>query len=124
MAQLIKKVGGMVIRAFKSTAEFDKQWKHMSLNDDDQRKLEKELLDNPKKGTVIPGTGRLRKVRFAPDGKGKSGGVRVLYVDFMLYEIIYLITAYPKTETVDIAQEERRIFKQYIDRIEHALGGK
>jgi len=112
-----------VIRAFKSTTEFDKQWKHMHLDDEDQRDLELELLDNPKKGVIIPGTGRLRKIRFAPDGQGKSGGVRVLYVDFTLYGIIYLITAYPKSETEDITQEERRIFKQYIDRIEQTLGG-
>jgi len=111
-------------RAFKMTEEFDKQWKRMGLGDDDQRKLEQEILDNPQIGSVVKGTGRLRKMRFALEGKGKSGGSRVLYVDFVVYGIIYLITAYPKSEKESITPEERRIFKQFIDQIERALGGE
>lgn len=110
-------------RGFKRTEEFDKEWTNMGLDDEEQRKLEQVLLDNPKAGAVIPGTGRLRKVRYAPAGMGKSGGVRILYVDFELNGIVYFITAYHKSEKDDISQEERRIFKQYISRLQQALGG-
>ena len=111
-------------RGFKRTEEFDKEWANMGLDDEEQRKLEQMLLDNPKAGAVIPGTGRLRKMRYAPGGKGKSGGIRILYVDFEAYGIVYLITTYPKSEKDDISQEERRIFKQYINRLQQALGGR
>jgi hypothetical protein len=111
-------------RAFKITEEFDRQWEHMGLNDDDLRRLERELLDNPKAGVVIQGTGRLRKMRFAFEKKGKSGSSRVLYVDFTGHGIIYLITAYPKNEKDDITQKERRLFKQFIDQLEKTLGGE
>lgn len=42
------------------------------------------------------GTGGVRKMRFAFEEKGKSGSVRIIYVDFEVYEKIFLITAYPK----------------------------
>ena len=43
------------------TAEFDRQWKAMHLDDNDLNRLQQEILNNPKIGSVIRGTGRLRK---------------------------------------------------------------
>lgn len=57
-----------------------------------------ELLSNPSGYPVIKGTGGLRKIRFSFENEGKSGGVRVCYVDFVVEETIYLITVYPKSE--------------------------
>ena len=57
----------------------------MGLNDEDRRKLENEIANNPSIGKVIRGTGGLRKMRFALGGSGKSGGTRILYVDFVVY---------------------------------------
>lgn len=57
----------------------------------------------------MQGTGGLRKVRFALENRGKSGSVRVVYVDFVVYETIYLITAYTKNEkTILVNQNEMR----------------
>jgi hypothetical protein len=111
-------------RLFISTSNFDKRWAEMGLSDEDLRKLENEIIINPKIGKIIKGTGKLRKMRFAIDGKGKSGGARVLYVDFVVYEKIYLVYAYPKSEQDDITDEERKQFKKLIDQIEKDLGGK
>ncbi len=43
-------------------------------------------------------TGGVRKMRFAFEDRGKSGSVRVIYIDFEVYEKIFLLTAYPKSE--------------------------
>ena len=49
------------------------------------KSLQEELTVNPSKGDVIQGTGGLRKIRFAFENRGKSGSVRVCYVDFVVY---------------------------------------
>ncbi|GHU34699.1 toxin RelE [Clostridia bacterium] len=104
-------------REFILMPEFERQWKNMDLDDDDLSRFEEEILRNPATGSVISGTGGLRKVRFAYDGKGKSGSVRVLYVDFVVSEQILLIYAYPKNKKATITKEERNSFKKLITTI-------
>ena len=72
-------------RTFIQTAEFSKCWDYLGLDDDDLRRLEYEILSNPKAGPVIRGTGKLRKMRFAFDGRGKSRSARVCYVPVKTY---------------------------------------
>ena len=104
--------------------EFDRQWKSMDLDDNDLRRLQEELLLNPEKGDVMQGTGGLRKLRFAFEGKGKSGSVRVCYVDFVVYESIYLITAYPKSEKDNLSKAERNNIAKMINALEATLSEK
>ena len=111
-------------RTFFSSLEFDKQWKRMGLDDEDKRRLENEIANNPKTGAVIRGTGGLRKMRFTLDGIGKRGGSRVLYVDYVVFERIYLITAYPKGEKDDITRSERELYRKMIEQTERELGRK
>lgn len=92
----------------------------MGLNDDDLKRLQEELLADPKIGAVIRGTGGVRKMRFAFEQRGKSGSIRVIYVDFEIYEKIFLITAYPKSEKDNLTDAERNEIKQMI----HALEGQ
>lgn len=60
-------------RTFIQTDEFLKNWQKLGLSDDDLRRLEYAIMMNPKVGSVIPGTGKLRKMRFAYENRGKSG---------------------------------------------------
>ncbi|WP_147539333.1 type II toxin-antitoxin system RelE/ParE family toxin [Anaerotruncus rubiinfantis] len=108
-------------REFVLMPEFERQWADMGLDDQDLRRLQEMLLLNPQAGPVMQGTGRLRKMRFAYGNKGKSGSARVAYVDFLLYEKIYLITAYPKNQKDNLSKEERNIVKQLIEQLEAAL---
>ena len=85
-------------RTFVELPIFRARWKEMGLNDEDLKRLQEELLSDPKVGAVMRGTGGVRKMRFAFEQRGKSGSVRVIYVDFEIYEKIFLITAYPKNE--------------------------
>ena len=60
-------------------------------------------------------------MRFALEGKGKSSSVRVLYVDFVVFEKIYLITAYPKSQKINLTRAERNIIKKLIIELERTL---
>ena len=93
---------------------FRKRWEEIGLNDDDLRRLQLVLLENPEAGVMMQGTGGLRKIRFALQGKGKSGGARVCYVVFVEFEMIYLITAFTKDEQDNLSQEEKNILKKRI----------
>ena len=67
-------------RTFIEVPLFTKKWKELGLTDEDLRDLQNILLQNPKSGDVIQGTGGLRKIRIPMKGRGKSGGSRVIYV--------------------------------------------
>ena len=112
------------MREFILMPEFDRQWERLGFDDNDLRKLEEVLSKNPKLGKVIKGTGGLRKVRFAFEKRGKSGSVRILYVDIVIAETLYLITAYAKGDKADISEAEKKIFKQLISEIKKVQGGK
>jgi hypothetical protein len=101
--------------------EFDKMCAKIGLNDQDLKSLQLEILSTPKAGAVIRGTGGLRKMRFALEGKGKSSSIRVLYVDFVIFEKVYLITAYPKSQKINLSEAERNDIKKLITQLERTL---
>ena len=110
-------------RTFIQTDEFIKNWERLGLTDDDLRRLELEIMKNPQVGPVIQGTGKLRKMRFAFENKGKSGSSRVCYVDFLIHETVYLITVYSNNEKDNLSKAERNEIKKFIDILEKRLGG-
>ncbi|MBR3025436.1 MAG: type II toxin-antitoxin system RelE/ParE family toxin [Oscillospiraceae bacterium] len=110
-------------RTFIMTKEFDKNWKTMNLTDSDLKALQEELILNPTKGDLMQGTGGLRKLRIAFEGKGKSGSGRVCYVDFAVFDKIYLITAYPKNEKDNLSKAERNAIANMIAQLEKSLKG-
>lgn len=108
-------------RTFIQTSEFTKQWAALGFDDNDLRQLELVLLQNPKTGPVMQGTGGLRKMRFAFGNRGKSGSVRVCYVDFVLAETIYLITCYPKDKKDNLTAAEKNAVKRIIEALDREL---
>jgi hypothetical protein len=66
------------------------------LSDNDRRALEAQLCDQPDAGAVIRGSGGFRKLRYALEGAGKSGGVRVIYFLDEGCERVYMILVYAK----------------------------
>ena len=81
-------------REFIILPEFEKRWKRFELFDDDLRKLQEYLCINPEAGNLIQKTGGLRKLRWALSGKGKSSGIRVLYVDLASFEKLGNLSKY------------------------------
>ena len=111
-------------RTFVELPIFRTRWKEMGLTDDDLKRLQEQLLADPKVGAVMQGTGGVRKMRFAFEKRGKSGSVRVIYVDFEVYEKIFLITAYSKGEKDNLTDSEKKEIKQLIGTLERQLEGK
>lgn len=111
-------------REFIILPSFDREWERMGMTDENLKVLQEELTIDPKKGVPITGTGGLRKIRVAFDGRGKSGSVRVCYVDFEVYEQIYLITAYPKNEKDNLSKEEKNNIKTLIKLLERTIKNK
>ena len=69
---------------------------------------------NPEAGAVIPETGGVRKVRWAAQGKGKSGGVRVIYYFHSEAFPLFLLTVYAKNQKANLTKAERNEFKHLI----------
>ena len=101
--------------------EFDRKWTDMGLTDKELKALQEELTINPTKGDVMQGNGGLRKILIAFDGRGKNGSARVCYIDFAVYERIYLITAYAKDEKDNLSKSERNEVKKLIKILEATI---
>ena len=105
-------------RIFVELPSFIARWKALGLSDEDLLRLEIELLSNPKIGAVMKGTGGVRKVRFAFEDRGKSGSVRVIYIDFEVYEKIFLLTAYAKSTQDNLTKGERNDLRGLVELLE------
>src|SRR3989442_16014993 len=76
------------------------------LDDDELFELLEWLVVHPEAGKVIPGSGGLRKLRWAAKGRGKRGGLRVIYFWWLADDKILLLDIYAKSEKVDLATDE------------------
>lgn len=81
------------------------------------RELQEELMKNPEAGDVIKSTGGLRKIRFADErrGKGKRGGLRVIYFWKDEDEQFWLFTVYDKDEADDLTPAQCKLLKQRLE---------
>ena len=102
-------------RTFIEVPIFTKKWRELGLTDENLRELENILLENPKAGVPIQGTGGLRKIRRPIENKGKRGGGRVIYVDIEVKDIIYFINVYTKNEKDDLTEDEKKAFKMIVN---------
>ena len=104
-------------RIFVEVPLFTRRWESLGFNDDDLLNLQNLLLENPSSGVIMEGTGGIRKIRFAFPDRGKSGSVRVCYVDFGEYEILYLITVFSKDKQSNLTQKEKNILKNLVKQL-------
>jgi hypothetical protein len=88
------------------------------LDDQDYRELQQALLRDPQKGDLMPGTGGFRKVRWqdARRGKGRLGGLRIIYYYLTADNQIWFFTLYDKSEAIDLTSDEKKQLKQAIQR--------
>jgi hypothetical protein len=84
------------------------------LADDEYRGLQNELMEDPERGDLIKGGGGIRKVRYAVQGRGKSGGVRVIYYWIKDNHQIYMLVAYPKSKKDNLSDKEVAILHEFV----------
>ena len=86
------------------------------LDDESFSALQAALVADPEAGDVIRDTGGLRKVRFADSrrGKGKRGGLRVIYYWWVPGRQFWLFTLYGKGEVSDLTAEQRKVVREVL----------
>jgi len=78
------------------------------------RELQRTLLASPNSGSLIVGTGGLRKLRWGAGERGKRGGVRVIYFPLPRRSVILLLLLYPKNEQEDLTAAQRRVLRAVV----------
>lgn len=80
------------------------------------------LSVNPKAGDLIEGAGGVRKLRWAREGMGKRGGVRIIYCFHSERMPLYLLTLFAKNERSDLSMAERTFLASLVKRLVAASG--
>jgi hypothetical protein len=102
-------------KTFVETREFT-EWVNKYLSDEALADLQRELLNDPEAGSVMPGCGGLRKVRVADSrrGKGKRSGARVIYLHIEDQDQIHLITVYGKDQRDDLSADDQKLYRHLV----------
>jgi hypothetical protein len=87
------------------------------LSDDEYAELQQVLVASPRAGDVIPGSGGLRKMRWAIQGRGKRGGARLIYYHLVSRDQFYRLLIYTKSEQDDLSPEQLRTLKKAVEAI-------
>ena len=98
---------------FSETAVFTRQITSL-LSDDELSALQWVLMGNPERGDLIRGSGGLRKIRWAGSGRGKRGGLRIIYYWHVPGSTILFLLAYPKNEQEDLTPAQLKVLKSII----------
>lgn len=85
------------------------------LTDDEYAQVQRTLIEVPESGSLVPGSGGVRKLRWAQPGRGKRGGIRVIYYAKTRAGIIWMLTIYAKNEEENIPAHVLRKIKEEID---------
>ena len=102
-------------QAFARSAE--KIW-----GEDERTELIDFVAHNPEAGDVIPGTGGVRKLRWARSGSGKRDGARVVYFYYRPDCPLYLLLAYAKAQATDLTEDEKKAAAAFAATIKAASG--
>uniref|UniRef100_A0A7C4RUB5 Type II toxin-antitoxin system RelE/ParE family toxin n=1 Tax=Desulfatirhabdium butyrativorans TaxID=340467 RepID=A0A7C4RUB5_9BACT len=85
------------------------------LSDEEYRELQMALINRPQLGSIIPGSGGLRKMQWAFSGRGKRGGVRVIYYWAVNKEQILMLFMYPKHERDDLTPSQIKVLRAIVE---------
>jgi hypothetical protein len=86
------------------------------MSDDEYKDLQEALVTRPEMGALIKNSGGLRKVRWSLEGRGKSGGVRVIYYWMSADEQLYMLLAYPKNEQENLTDAQVSVLRKIVER--------
>jgi len=102
------------------------RWVVDYLMDEDYRRLQHLLVTNPQAGSVMPGCGGLRKLRFRDPkrGKGTRGGLRIIYLYIAEKHWVFLLDIYGKDEKDDLSGEEKTVLARLAAKIKERAKGR
>jgi len=110
-----------VKRTFKELPEFTRLVKSGKISDELLKDLQNDIMTVG--GDTIGGTGGLIKIRAPGSGRGKSGGLRVIYADYAAQGVAVLVVAYSKNVKVELSGEEKRILRGLKQRLDKQIHG-
>jgi len=87
------------------------------LSDDEYAKMQTDLVEDPESGDLINGGGGIHKLRYTLRGRGKSGGVRVIYYWLKSTSMIYLLVVYPKSKKDNLTDKETAILREFVKKL-------
>ena len=96
------------------TSVFSRQVQTL-LTDDEYRRLQEALVSNPEMGAIIPGSAGLRKVRWSLRGRGKRGGVRIIYYWAVSKSQILMLLLYSKNEQDNLTPDQVKILRRIME---------
>jgi mRNA-degrading endonuclease RelE of RelBE toxin-antitoxin system len=85
------------------------------MSEGDYRQLQSALVIRPDMGDLIPGSGGLRKLRWRIPGRGKRGGVRVIYYWATSREEIWMLLAYAKAKKEDLSPQQLKLLRRIVE---------
>lgn len=85
------------------------------LADEEYRRLQAALVNRPQAGAIIRGSGGLRKVRWAGSGRGKRGGVRIIYYWAAEQAQLLMLFIFAKNERDDLSPDQLKILRTIVE---------
>ncbi len=92
------------------------------MSDDERSEAISMIAANPECGNLIPGGGGIRKVRFAIGGKGKSGGVRIIYYFHNKRVPVFLLAVFAKNDQANLTRAETNMLGNAAKMLAHKYG--
>jgi mRNA-degrading endonuclease RelE of RelBE toxin-antitoxin system len=105
------KVSAMVII---ETSVFTRQVQQL-LSDEEYQELQTALVNRPNTGSIIVGSGGLRKLRWTTKGKGKRGGSRVIYYWAVTQDQLLMLLIYSKREREDLTRGQLKTLREIVE---------
>jgi hypothetical protein len=115
------------VRVF-ATSRYEREARRL-LSELEQAALQRAIAADPEAHLIVPGTGGVRKARWTRQGKGKSGGVRVIYYYWRRIEettaevldpAVYLLSMYAKNDQSDMTAADRKTAKKFVEGLKDA----
>lgn len=85
------------------------------ISDDEYARVQSALIENPEDGDIVQGSGGVRKLRWSQPGRGKRGGIRIIYYAKSGEGVMFMLTVYAKNEEENIPAHILRKIKEEID---------
>ena len=116
-ASLHSRLGETGFALIVATKAYDRLAAFLSV--DEAARLEAFIAANPESGDLIPGTGGIRKLRWAASGRGKRGGARIIYYYHSPAMILFLLAAYTKATKIDLTSDEKKQFRKLTEHLKN-----